>query len=326
MATTDIPTKWGGKGHAARNPFLLHTAGARSCSRYGSCGLDEAEASLAPPRISSGRRGVRSLVILGAHVPFACFVLILALFTYCYHFIPLAPWLLAVVCADLVLIGAWPPAASFYRGRDRWDWFPVLSGLLAIVLGIVLGEFNAGMMEPWIGARFLHAYSDVLPSADPTGLADAGILHLAPGSTIDISRSAGYRDWPHTYCAAPILGADTPDAAGATAGLWAVGVDCCGSRGAFACDDAAVSDARAGLRVSDDSRGHFQRAVRMAAAAHSLGIPKEPLLLAWHQDPKSAASASWWTATGIFVGFLSVAVCCCMTCQWVLMEVARLQQ
>jgi len=59
----------------------------------------------------------------------------------------------------------------------------------------------------------------------------------------------------HTYCVAPILSADAEKAE-----FWAVGVDCCGARASFMCDDAAVatvSDQKTGLVHSGHDGYHF---------------------------------------------------------------------
>ena len=76
---------------------------------------------------------------------------------------------------------------------------------------------------------------------------DAGIVNFAVGSGVDASRSVGFQSAADgaVICIAPVVDASmkpqTP------VNLFAYGINCCGFRGAFHCDDALNPSARYGL-------------------------------------------------------------------------------
>lgn len=257
-------------------------------------------------------------LLLAAHLPAVWFSLLVGLFTYKYHDAPIAPWFAALIGLDIVLVSAWPvhvPARTW----TKWEWLPMFAGLAAVGLGVGIGIPNNTTMEAWFHVQQLPHHSDVLPSWDPRLAADAGVLHFAPGAALDVGASAGYRAWPHTYCAAPVVDNTTGD--GDPVGFFAVGRNCCDRRGGFACDGAEDPDVRTGVRVTahalndfwtwQDAGDNFRRAARMSAAANGKEL-KEPLvLLIWTSDVDSLASSSWWWATGVFIVCLAVSVLWC---------------
>lgn len=266
------------------------------------------------------------MVVLGAQLPFVLFTGILFLFTYWHHKVPFAPWLVAILGADIVATLAWPPASA---GRSRQEWFPLLACFMAIGMGILFGNLNCVHLEPWLHAQFLREHSDVLPSSDPLAFADAGILHFAEGTVLDTESSAGYRVWPYTYCAAPIV---SRNQSSGPIGFWAVGIGCCDARGGFTCDDAEDSSVRSGLRTETHMLGHsvghdvgdnFERAIRMAAAAHDMEAAHKPVLVVWDKNPESLGTKSWWITTVIFALLTLVALAFSMCCFQVLTRVRR---
>lgn len=270
------------------------------------------------------RKDVPRAVLFGAHLPSVFFILLLALFTFARHHSPTAPWLVAVIGGSFLVIGAWP-ASLGSKARSKWDWIPLFSVIFAVGLGVKLGIWNSATMEPYVHGQFLTRYSDVLPNADPIQYSDAGIVHFAAGSVLDTGSSAGFEAWPHTYCAAPIVSSDDANGTGTVkVGFWAVGIDCCGTRESFACDDAAVMATRSGFRVETHILGkvtghsvseNFAKAVNMAAAAYNLQVAKEPVLISWQRDPEFVAMAAYQMSLMIFIGLGMGAIVCCLGCQ-----------
>jgi len=264
-----------------------------------------------------------TMVLLGAHLPLLIFAVTVFLFTFVYHQFPPAPWLVAFVFLDIALIEAWPPATV---NRNFWDWLPLVSCFFALAASIFIGQLNQTMLEPWLNAKYLTKHSDVLPSASAGAYADAGVLRFASGSALDTDSSAGFRKWPHRYCAAPIV---MPNATASTVSFWAVGINCCSSRGGFKCNDALVTDARSGLRISSDAEGEFEghnvnsywnKAVRMAAAEYGMPAASQPVLVMWLRDPEKYANNSFWVAAVFFLIMLVIGVIYCMCCQMVIVR------
>jgi len=260
-------------------------------------------------------RSVQTTVAIGAHAPCAIFISVLGLFTFASHVMPAAPWLAAALAADLVVIGTWPAkGGGRYRARVASDWLPMLFGVVALCSAVFLGGVNASVMEPWIFVNRLRTHTDVLPSDNSQSFQDAGVLHFATGAKIDEEASAGFRWWPNTYCAAPIRGPDEGSSAGAATkdgsaapapapaalGFWAVGINCCDSRGGFTCGDASDAAARSGLRAGGNTE-KFLDAVHMAAAANGEVASPKPVLLVWVKDPEGLGKGAWWFAIIVFM-------------------------
>lgn len=331
-----------GSGHASQPRAPVPTFGDGGAT-LGAAGPDDpfghhAGTPRRPPELGGltaaikreGRQALKSTVLLGAHLPFFYFVLLLSLFTYSYHSSPVLAWFAAVLSTDLSIVGAWPQVTTRPGGRDRWDWLPMVLSLFAVGCGVFLGIFSNHMMEPWLHARFLDHYDEVLPSSNPSAVFDAGVIRFAEGTRLDVYSSVGYKVWPHTYCAAPIVG----DSSDAPVGFWAVGMNCCGSRGDFWCDDAESADAHSGLRIEShalgksaghSTRDNFEKAVKMAGAVYNLEIPETQILVQWYKHPQSVAYKSWWFASLFFVVMLLISVCWCLGMQHVLIQMKRLQ-
>lgn len=268
-----------------------------------------------------------SMLLTGVYLPCYIFVLILTLFTFSYHRFPVAPWFTVVLCLDGVIVGMWP-SAQRWTGKCRWDWFPLLSGLLAIGVAVLLGLINYSSMEMWVHSKRLPAYNNLSPDTDPTSVSDAGIIRFAAGTTLDTSMSAGFQAWPYMYCAAPVLtssgvggaDADTPP----IVGFWAVGVNCCSSEGGFWCDGAQDTQARSGLRMQGhwaarlaghDAEKYFTKAAMKAAATEGLQVADSHVFLMWSRHPETAAVLSWWVAVSVWGVFVVIALGTCYGCR-----------
>lgn len=186
----------------------------------------------------------------------------------------------------------------------RFYFYVALLSCAAIIAGIFVGytTFRSCFQRYWLYDAS-SVYTNVLPST-PTGVYfDAGFLIFADEAKLDISRSIGYRNVSR-YCVAPIIDDDV----GATIEFWAIGLDCCGSRGTFECDDASDRNARTGIVVADPDgyfegdREAFVAAVRQAEAASKLTSAAEPIFVRWILDFEEAQRNLW------IVGFITLVV------------------
>jgi len=125
-----------------------------------------------------------------------------------------------------------------------------------------------------------NSYANVLATESAAGYADAGKIVFADGTRVDTGRSVGYKD-VETYCVAPIV----DEMSTGSVEFWAVGIDCCGVRGGFQCDDVGTSRARSGAAVHDTT-GNLARAVRQAEAAFEIAASTKPLFVRWVVDPE----------------------------------------
>jgi len=258
------------------------------------------------------------LLWIGARLPFAAFVVILGLFTYTYHMAPIVPWVISFFAMMFAVVVCWPPKSIGAKQRVFWDWGPTFSWIFAVGFAVLFGLINYGILESWINTTFLREFKDVKANTDPDAVMDAGILSFNKDVFLDTESSAGFNYWFYTYCAAPVVHKHSPTAAPVT--FWAVGVNCCNSRGGFVCDSAEDATARAAVPLRHHSighkiTGHYMGAIKMAAAANDLEVAKEPVFVMWHKDPRAVGKLHWWFSTVMFIVLTLVALCSCCACQ-----------
>mmetsp|Transcript_42018 Transcript_42018/g.78599 ORF Transcript_42018/g.78599 Transcript_42018/m.78599 type:complete len:341 (-) Transcript_42018:73-1095(-) len=311
----------------------LHVVGRSSAKATPQSATADGERSLGS-QPGARRLNHQEVLTLGARMPFLIFVVIVALFTYGYHLNPIAPWFAVIICLDFAVLATWPPPSSM-QPRTHWDWVPMTNCVFAVGAAVLCGLLNFCNIEAWVHVNFLQEFKDVVPTMSPASVSDAGVLNFAEGTVVDAGSAAGYRVWPYNYCAAPILVDDKESAPSSPVTFWAVGVGCCDSRGEFTCDSADDKEARKGIRLESHMLGYFmghevkenyEKAIRMAAAAYSMDAADDPILVAWHQDPESVGSRSWWSATIAFSLLVLVALCCCTSCQTTLTQVRLMQK
>lgn len=264
-------------------------------------------------------------ILVGAHLPAILFIAIVAAFTYINHLAPAVPWVLVITGGILLIVSAFPSAPFGAKGRRFSDYAPPMVTVVALVLGIVLGQINVINMEAYVHAKFLNSYSNLLPDTDPLTVSDAGKISFSLGTFLDQQSGAGFQAWPNTYCAAPILaGANgtlaTNTSSQSTVGFWAVGMNCCGPRGTFNCNDANVPHTRGGLRVSShpmgyaaghDVNAYYLQAIKMSAASYGLTVASDPVMVMWLQSPDTEADWRYKAATIVFLSAVFFAIASC---------------
>jgi len=267
--------------------------------QYGT-GTGRGEALL-PGNKPNQERPVHEVLVLGVLIPFIFFCLLIYEFTFLYHIVPLAPWFTVFLGVVFAFMRAYPKYPG-QHGYPPWSWYPLSACLFAVGAGILFGLLNYDQALPWIHSTALREYTAVRPEMDPRALQDAGTLRFAIGSTVDVESSAGYKVWPTTYCAAPIVGVNPSD----QVSFWAVGVNCCESRQSFSCGDVLEPEARSGLKlethalgklIGQDAFQNYRRAAEMVAGVYGLKMAPEPIFVEWVLDPVVAAEKAWWRAT-----------------------------
>merc|ERR1719310_2251534 len=165
---------------------------------------------------------------------------------------------------------------------------PTWNLLCAIVSGIVIGGLNFDHhMYPFFSYAFHTDYGNVLPSEGAAAHADAGKIIWAASARVDHTRAVGFKAW-HTYCVAPVL----DDSDMSKIGFWAAGIDCCGARGSFWCDEAGYPMAYAAVPFKEPQvlnlgydHSKFDKAIKLAEASFNIHAEKEPLLVRWVTNP-----------------------------------------
>jgi len=202
-----------------------------------------------------------------------------------------------------------------------WLVFLAVTCLVAWLLGVIAGDVNYfNHMEPYYDVSNLNTYPNVDPSVmRGQQLMDAGRIMFSPGTTLDLSRSMGFKNLD-LYCVAPIVaGSDTKHIS--SYDFWAVGTNCCsGSRADFHCGEFNNPRAAAGLRLMrDDQRAFFRLAVQQAEAAYNIKA-HHPLFFHWMKDPIAEVTAYMdegykYFLLGIFTHFifqLFLVACACL--------------
>jgi len=121
--------------------------------------------------------------------------------------------------------------------------------LIGLLVGMTFGLWlYSNFMIYYYAHKDLRTYTNVLGSEIPQQFTDASILSFAHSTVVDTSRSAGFKSFGNggkRYCVAPVI--DTSLDTSQEISIWAIGVDCCDSRGGFACGDIFKDGAHAGV-------------------------------------------------------------------------------
>jgi len=251
-----------------------------------------------------------------ALVPLMVFVLVLLLWWVLKHYSPtgcvLVSCFILIACVIMGVVGIYFP--------HKIEVVPLitLAGMcaLAVVLGVVVGRLgwdNAWRQYWWsqTGVR----YEDTAASTPGPARVDAfsvGFNTAATGTSVDSSRSAGYRDGS-VYCAAPVL---DPVLAGQTNILveyWAIGIDCCENSGYFECGGGRGGSY--GVKVLDDGypcagchKEDFRSAVSKAEGLFGLVSAPGALMLVWVGSPGQIISK--YMTRCLIWGLVSLGLAC----------------
>lgn len=256
------------------------------------------------PKAPAGGTNAMGMAML-MFMPFVMFVTLLLTFAFAYHH----HWEIVGL-----VVGGWFLMTFMFiviNARDRMagGWYLFL-GVLCFVAcssGTIAGLWNyyTHLLQYW-SYEENRSYTNVLASEPAAAHADAGKIVFSNSARIDTTRAVGYKVGT-TYCVAPILDDQQLD----RVEYWAVGVDCCGARGDFACDDSWDPHAKSGVSVVEgppflpSRHDYYLKAIATAAAAYGLTSSDSPLLIRWVADPQGAQDDAWRAG----IGFLIAASC-----------------
>eukprot|EP00403_Amphidinium_massartii_P024114 CAMPEP_0178408396 /NCGR_PEP_ID=MMETSP0689_2-20121128/19918_1 /TAXON_ID=160604 /ORGANISM="Amphidinium massartii, Strain CS-259" /LENGTH=315 /DNA_ID=CAMNT_0020029491 /DNA_START=106 /DNA_END=1049 /DNA_ORIENTATION=- len=174
-----------------------------------------------------------------------------------------------------------------------------LIGLLVVSMAAAIGisNYNAHYSQ-YLAAFSGRHYANVTTSDPAASLPDASRITFE-NARPDLERSLGWAGSSMTYCVAPILDKDEKvQKKNATEALpvqyWAVGVDCCSSRGDFHCDNSQVKGSYETRVVREDDDGwgavflapstrrdSYEEAIDAAASLYHFHAPKPRILVRW---------------------------------------------
>jgi len=239
-------------------------------------------------------------------LPWMVFTLVECLFTFTYEDFPGIVWALVITCGLLSLL-------FIVLGRAGRRHSQLALGFLcfsAVVLAVAVGQVTYDTyMREYFRLDSGATYEGVSPAEPSSQHADASVITFEEGSFVDAQRSLGYMRNGVSYCVAPIA----TQSFSASPQYWAVGEDCCETRGEFWCDDARHPTAHGGIVVPGAAGAepgpYFATAVRMAHEVYSLDAAAEsaatPLFLVWSNDAAHHKDDLWISAvTFMLVGSL----------------------
>jgi len=226
----------------------------------------------------------------------------------------------AVEIWTLVLIGVVVLVMVIGQSWRQWNESPharisiivAMWLLLSVGLGSFVGIFayDCCIREYWT-AQQLEARENVLPAEPAGAYANAGEIVFADEARVDPSKAVGYKD-TSVYCVAPIAS----DAPMDTVQFWAAGLDCCGARGSFVCDDAWNPKAHSGLVIrnstlGEDLRGQYMKAVKLAEITYAIASVKEPIFVRWVSNPDQVELNIWRAGMGVLLACIIIATLVC---------------
>lgn len=228
-------------------------------------------------------------------VPWLVCVVICYMFAVTYHFAPMAVWLIIlaglVVCMSVIQRNFHEEQRQYGLRDSSMAHLCLVAILLASVFGFV--AYRSFYSKYWL-SQSSHSYANVLPSEAAAAYADAGKLIFSEDARLVISKALGYKEGS-VYCVAPIQ-----DDADSTVQFWAAGLDCCGARGSFSCDDAWDIKAHAGVVLKPEPE--YLQAVKQAKAAFGLEAAKEPVFVRWVVSPEVVELKDFLFGNGLLVG------------------------
>jgi len=275
------------------DPFQTHNHNLNEAPRY------------KPPRARGIRRGEEQppLLLLSC-VPLCLFLLVALVFMLLWH-VPGTSVTVALACfIGSVLTTGQSSTATKDSPSALRDTFPLAMCLFGVVLGTMSGVYAyEALTAQFYSAALGQSYSRVLACSPAAAYADAGKIHFADSSEVNVTMSLGFQN-RNTYCVAPIV--DNSSAQTRRIDFWAVGINCCESGNKFECGSTRKSVAKGGIRAPPDgffikSGQEFKHAIEQASAIHNLVVEKDPILLAWDADPTLGQNASLLAAIGVVI-------------------------
>lgn len=270
----------------------MHDTAARS-------GLLGSAASLlsVPPHAHGPNGSRRNDLLVLALGPFFAFGAVCFLFATVFHW---APGLVCVllIASLIACILQHQNSNVVETGNPLRSQLP-LQCAIAICLSSVTGLLAyGGYISQYCACSDSHIYTNILPSEAAAGYADAGKLVFSDEAIVDVRHALGYKSGGLSYCVAPIR----DDSMSSSVQFWAAGVDCCGARGSFTCDDTWDARARSALVIrSKDWHPEYALAVKQAETAFGVSSSQNPTFVRWVLDPETVELNFWRVGTSILL-------------------------
>jgi hypothetical protein len=208
---------------------------------------------------------------------------------------------------------------AIFLAMSRRNWVSILGWLVffAVVAGAAAGLFNEYAYSAYYHKYVaLNEYSNVLPTAPVTSVLDAGVLHFSSSSFLDTQRSTAFMSFTSpgiTFCVAPVL--DATFTSTDEVGIWAVGMNCCGKRASFYCDDADKGSTSAvvllpakevlpewitNLGVANNHYADYMAAIKLASASFGVSLANEIRFVHWKADTQAFVDAFYYQGLQFF--------------------------
>lgn len=232
-----------------------------------------------------------------------------------------------IVCAELVF------CALLLLSRKAWVRQLGQMAALVVCAGAVAGLWNEySNMVYYHKYKALNEYSNVLPTASINTILDGGVLYFSTSTVIDTQKAAAFKSFTSpgkTFCVAPVL--DDTYTPTLEVGVWAVGVNCCGERASFMCDDTDDASSKSGvvllpaedvlpewaisLGLGANNFDDYLGAIKLAAAAFGTSVAAEVRMVHWIANPqdfinefRTKAIRYWSDASTLVLGLLFASV------------------
>lgn len=249
-------------------------------------------------------------------VAWVVFSITCLLFGMSYHDSSVEIWTLTLIGAGIlciVIVQSWRQMNE--SSAARVSIIVAFWLLLAIIVGAWVGLFayDFGIREYWTAQR-LEARGNVLPSEPAGAYGNAGEIVFADEARVDPGKAVGFKD-DSVYCVAPVAS----DAPMDTVQFWAAGVDCCGARGSFICDDAWNPKAHSGVVIRNstfrfmgaDVHAKYMQAVKLAEVTYSIASAEEPIFVRWVANPGQVELNIWRAGMGVLLASIIIASLFC---------------
>lgn len=255
--------------------------------------------------------------------PFAVYVLIMFVTSYAFYWAPASVFLTFAIAATANVFLYLLVEHCTRKRAGKWKRWLGVYGALAACSGLVVGLLihYQYMLYYWKYSNMMK-YSNVAASQPALQFEDAGSLLFTEGTTLDRSRAVGYRHIrsQSTLCVAPVV--DGQMAPTDPIVFFAVGMNCCGWRASFNCDDAAVGGTRGGLLMLEPNHlvspamewtvdknfnfEAFQEAIDLQKSVFAVSAAKNFRYLMWVKDP--AEKLDDFRKRGMEFGIISCAL------------------
>lgn len=226
-----------------------------------------------------------------------------------------------VLSSALLLLQALLGSELLDRRHPSTPWLLLLWLVTAVAATLIGGRNYHASFATYMTAKAGRRYAEVPVAAPASAYADAGVISFASGAAMDAARSVGLRVYGNTYCVAPIVSQDNSTV---NVQFWAVGLNCCASRGRFDCDGAGDAAARGGVAVQGPQEGEeaasrsilaprifhegYKRAIAASCSLYQLQSAEAPVLLRWVSSPDAVLIP--WLVRALLVWLGSSALYC----------------